>query len=147
MQAKDFEEVIDLIRKEDSRYQRGAYHFVRHALDHTLKAAEKEKSQASRHVRGQELLEGIREYALNQFGPLSLTVLNEWGIHQCKDFGHVVFNLVDYGLLGKTEQDSIDDFIDGYDFEEAFVIPFLSYRRLTKRLNLKEEEIPDSGQS
>ncbi|MCH8539266.1 MAG: hypothetical protein LAT58_00680 [Opitutales bacterium] len=143
MQTRDFDEVVDIIRKDDPRYERGAYTFIRHALDHTLKshAQDVAKTKTSRHVRGQELLEGIREFALDQFGPLTLTVLNEWGIHKCKDFGHIVFNLVDYGLLGKTDQDSIEDFVQGYDFEEAFVIPFLSYRRLTKHLNLKEEEI------
>ncbi|MCH8475779.1 MAG: hypothetical protein LAT55_11200 [Opitutales bacterium] len=144
MQTRDFDEVVELIRKEDPRYERGAYTFIRHALDHTLKAHAKDQEKTLRHVRGQELLEGIREFALDQFGPLSLTVLNEWGIHKCKDFGHIVFNLVDYGLLGKTEQDSIEDFVHGYDFDEAFVIPFLSYRRLTKHLNLKEEEIKES---
>lgn len=146
MHTKNFDEVVELIRKEDPRYEAGAYNFIRHALDHTLKKSSEDKNPVSRHVRGPELLEGIREFALDQFGPLTLTVLNEWGIHQCRDFGHIVFNLVDYGLLGKTDQDSIEDFVEGYDFEEAFVIPFLSYRRLTKHLNLKEEEITDSGE-
>jgi uncharacterized repeat protein (TIGR04138 family) len=32
----------------------------------------------------------------------------------------IVFNMVDHGLLSKTEQDSRDDFKGGYDFYEAF---------------------------
>lgn len=133
MQTKDFDEVIGMIQQEDPRYERGAYHFVRHALDHTLKKHAKKTQETPRHVRGQDLLEGIREFALEQFGPLTLTVFHAWGIQACKDFGHIVFNLVDYGLLGKTEQDSLEDFASGYDFEKAFVYPFLSTRRLEQR--------------
>jgi uncharacterized repeat protein (TIGR04138 family) len=61
---------------------------------------------------------------LEQFGPLSKRVLAEWGIHSCIDFGHIVFNLVEEGLLGKTENDSLEDFSEGYDFCEAFEKPF-----------------------
>jgi uncharacterized repeat protein (TIGR04138 family) len=77
------------------------------------------------HVTGQQLLDGIREFALTQYGPMARTVLNEWGIRRCEDFGDIVFNMVEQGLLSKTDQDSREDFKGGYDFDSAFVWPFL----------------------
>ena len=125
MAAKNFHEVIQLICKEDSRYAAGAYLFMRHALDHTLTGIrEKEKCKKHRHVTGQELCEGIRAYALEQFGPMTLTLLNSWGIARTEDFGQIVFNLVEYGIFGKTETDRVEDFDAVYDFEEAFREPF-----------------------
>lgn len=134
--GKDFSEVVDLIQREDPRYEKGAYYFVRQALDHTLKAIKQdESSRKSSHVSGQELLDGIRRFALEQYGPMTLTLLEHWNIRKCADFGDIVFNLVDYGVLGKTENDQPEDFADGYDFREAFEKPFLP-RKHTQRPNL-----------
>jgi len=126
MHEHEFSEVVGLIRRENPRFGKGAYLFVRQALDFTISRLDSEaEGRPSRHVRGQELLEGIRDYALEQYGPMALTVLQEWGLRQCRDFGEIVFQLVDYGVLGKTEDDSIEDFEDGYEFEAAFLEPFL----------------------
>ena len=125
MQAPNFEEILENIVAKDSRYQRDAYCFLREALDHTQKAVSKSKKNEIRHVSGQELLAGIRDYALSQFGPMTITVLEEWGIRSCEDFGEMVFNMVASNLLAKTENDTRDDFKDGYDFESAFRRPFL----------------------
>ncbi|GHB94073.1 Minf_1886 family protein [Cerasicoccus arenae] len=124
MPAKDFDEVVALIRKEDARYEPGAYHFVRLGLDHTIKQLKDNPDRESRHVSGQELLSGIRDYALDQYGPLSYTLLTHWGLNTCEDFGDIVFNLVEWGVLGKTENDQREDFSGGYDFREAFLQPF-----------------------
>ena len=77
-----------------------------------------------RHVTGPELLDGVRQYALKEFGPMVMTVFDSWGIRSCEDIGHMVFNLIGAGVFGKTEQDSIEDFKNVYDFKEAFVKPF-----------------------
>ena len=77
-----------------------------------------------RHVTGQELLTGLRHFALDQFGPMAKTVLDYWGIRRCEDFGELVFNMVDKGILGKTAEDSRADFRNGFDFDEAFVHPY-----------------------
>ena len=124
MQEISFEEAFEKIGAKDSRYQRDAYLFVKEALDHTQKRIQDEKGKP-RHVSGQELLEGIKELALKQFGPMVMTVFEEWGIHSCQDFGEIVFNMVESGLLQKTEKDSRADFESGYDFREAFRKPFL----------------------
>ena len=130
MHEVNFEEAVEHIRAKDPRYQRDAYLFVREALDHTQKTIVKENRGTPRHVTGQELLAGIRDYALTQFGPMVVTVFEEWGIRNCQDFGEIVFSMVEIGLLGKTERDSRDDFKDGYDFDDAFRKPFLPAGKL-----------------
>ncbi len=115
---------MEQILREDSRYDVLAYHFVREALDHTLKLLSKPTEGEGRHVSGQELLEGVRDYAIGEYGPLAKTVLDRWGVRRCEDFGEIVFNLVEKGILGKTDRDSRDDFAGGYDFDEAFRKPF-----------------------
>lgn len=115
----DFDEGIKAILQRDSRYARDAYDFVREALDYTRIWMEKKG-----HLTGQQLLEGIRKYALEQFGPMAKTVLNLWGVKTCEDFGSIVFNLVDQKVFSKTPEDSMEDFRNGYDFVEAFEKPF-----------------------
>lgn len=127
MQNPDFSEVVALICKEDSRFDRRAYEFVRLGLDHTVKELRKRdaaRAERSRHVSGPELLEGLKVYALDQYGPLAKTVLNAWGVTSCRDFGDIVFNLIEYNVFSKTENDRREDFADIFDFEEAFVKPF-----------------------
>ena len=124
MQELSFDQKIDLIVAKDPRFARDAYSFVREALDFTQKQVGKELRGAVNHVTGQELLDGIRQFALQQFGPMSATVFEEWGVKNCGDFGEIVFNMVEIELLAKTEQDTRDDFRNGYDFTEAFRKPF-----------------------
>jgi uncharacterized repeat protein (TIGR04138 family) len=127
-QDPDFAEIVGLICKEDTRFDRKAYDFIRLGLDHTvkeLKTKEASRTGRSRHVSGPELLEGLRVYALEQFGPLTKTVLESWGIRRCSDFGDIVFNLIEYNVFSKTDSDRREDFSDLYTFEDAFVKPFL----------------------
>jgi len=122
---RDFCAVIKDICRKDSRYDRNAYFFVRESLDFTSKLLNKPREGTARHMTGPELLEGIRSYALQEFGPLALTVLNSWGVKNTLDFGEIVFNLVETGKLGKTDEDKKEDFANGYDFQEVFAKPFL----------------------
>ena len=138
MQEVSLEQAVEQICLQDPRYARDAYIFLREALDHTQKVVAKparegrgshegkrEEKPPVRHVTGGQLLEGIRVYALEQFGPMVPTVFEEWGIRTCVDFGEIVFNMVEIGLLAKTETDTREDFKIGYSFEEAFRKPFL----------------------
>ena len=129
MQAVNFEETLEKIVQRDPRYHREAYLFLREALDYTHKLLAKGSKKGWRHVTGQELLGGIRAFALEQYGPLTLMLLNEWGVRTCEDFGELVFNMVDAGLLGKTEKDTREDFRGGYDFSDAFSRPFLPEKK------------------
>jgi len=124
MQKIGFAEALESVVGSDPRYQRDGYIFLRDALDFTTKQHKKVKGVSVRHVSGPELLDGVRQYALKEFGPMVMTVFDSWGIRSSEDIGHMVFNLIGAGVFGKTEQDSIDDFKNVYDFEEAFVKPF-----------------------
>ena len=124
MQKIGFSEALDSIVASDARYQREAYVFLRDALDFTTKQQKKIKGAAVRHVAGPELLEGVRQYALKEYGPLALSVFSYWGIKRCEDIGQMVFNLIAAGIFGKTDEDSMDDFKAVYDFDDAFVKPF-----------------------
>jgi len=132
MQDSDFTDVVTQICKEDPRFDRKAYDFVRLGLDHTVKELRKRdaaRAERTRHVSGPELLEGLRAYALEQYGPLTKTVLDAWGVRRCRDFGDIVFNLIEYNIFSKTENDRREDFADIYDFNDAFVKPFQPARR------------------
>lgn len=125
MQSINFEEVVEKIAEHEARYHRDAYFFLREALTHTQKNIGKARKAEPRHVSGKELLNGIRDYALSQFGPMAFTVFEEWGIRSTEDFGEMVFRMIENNLLAKTENDSRDDFKNGYDFTETFKKPFL----------------------
>ena len=125
MQRRTFEEALALILATDKRYPRDAYVFLRLALNFSIKTLNKPDHGPGRHLSGTELLEGIRLYALREFGPIARTVLAAWGITRTEDFGDIVFNLVDHGVLGKTDEDKKEDFANGYSFHEAFTIPYL----------------------
>lgn len=122
---RNFNEVINTIRRDDPRYARGAYYFLRQALDFSISEMRKQgELDKTNHLTGQQLLEGIRLFALDQYGPMARSVLEYWGIKNCRDFGNIVFNLVECQVLGKTEDDCPEDFDNGYDFKMAFDMPY-----------------------
>ncbi len=124
MQAIGFQGAVEKILAEDARYDVEGYSFLRDSLDATLKRRKKARKEASGNVNAAELLEGFRLHALAEFGPMAMTVLGYWGIRNCSDIGHMVFNLVQAGEFVKTEEDTVESFREGYDFAEAFVLPF-----------------------
>lgn len=110
----DFNSVVDEICLRDNRYKPDAYEFVLDALYFTQKDLKK-----AGHISGKELLEGIRAFALKQYGPMARTVFSHWGINKTDDFGDIVFNMIGKKLLSKTETDTIDDFKSVYEFDTA----------------------------
>lgn len=123
---KSFEQVVAEIRGRDARFAPAAYDFVRTGLDYTVKKHGKATpgERRSRHISGSELCDGLREFALERYGVMSATLLKRWGLNRTDDFGAIVFQLVDAGVLGKTEDDSPDDFAAQFAFADAFVEPF-----------------------
>ncbi|MBI2470534.1 MAG: hypothetical protein HYV59_04750 [Planctomycetes bacterium] len=139
--TKTWHKLKEIIKK-DPRYTLQAYQFVFEALDYTTNMLGKNQHKTTdrdRHVTGRQLLEGIRQYASKQFGFMALTVFEQWGVKQdadfgnivfnlvenglmgkTADFGNIVFNLVENGLMGKTETDSRDDFKNIYDLKKVF---------------------------
>lgn len=114
-EKKSFYEVVEEICGQDSRYKPDAYEFVMQALHFTQGKLKREG-----HIGGIELLEGIRDFAIDQYGPMAKAVLNHWGITKTDDFGNIVFNMIEKKTLAKTEADSLNDFKNVYDFEAVF---------------------------
>jgi len=124
MQCLNFEEAVAKIVEADPRYPFAAYLFIQDVLEYTQKMLGR-SVKGQQHVAGKELLEGLRGYSIEKFGPMAVTVLEEWNIRSCEDVGEIVFNLVSHNLASKTETDSRNDFKNGFDFFEAFRKPFL----------------------
>ena len=123
MEIPPFPEAVARICARDGRYAPEAFAFLNDGLVKTLKQVQ-EKEKKPRQISGAELAAGLRAYALEQYGPLALTVLGRWGVRTTRDFGEIVFLLLEAGLLGKTEEDKIEDFDDLYDFDKALRGPF-----------------------
>ena len=106
---------VEEICAKDNRYSPDSYEFVMGALGFTQK-----KLKKTGHLSGKELLGGMRDYVIEQYGPMAKTVLNHWGIYTTQDIGNIVFNMVNKKLLSKTEEDSKNDFEAVYDFNVVF---------------------------
>lgn len=115
----DFSQRIDHISGIYTQYKRDAFLFTFAALDYTVRALNRtHEPETGRHVSGQELTWGIADYAREQYGPIARTVLAHWGIRETLDFGHIVFALIDAGLMRKTSDDNLEDFRGVYDLDE-----------------------------
>ncbi len=139
MKKASFEEALMQLADENPQYDPQVYGFMREALDFTIKKLKKPAEGSARHVSGQELADGIRQFALQEFGPITKTVLNQWGIFTTEDFGSIVFLLISKGIFGKSDEDSPGDFSGRYDFDKAFRDPFQPRERVvTNDIEQKE---------
>ena len=110
---------LEEIAKADGRYSPVAFKFVYDGLGHTIRNVSREPH----HVSGQTLCEGLRQVALDKYGRLALLVLNSRGIHATRDFGEIVYTLIDHEWMSAQPTDTIDDFNAVYDFQSAFRDP------------------------
>ena len=127
--SRELRSVVEIICEKDERYKQAAYEFVMEALSYTQK-----RFRRIKHVTGIELLEGMKELLMHKYGPMTLTVLHYWGIRSTEDFGHIVFNLVENRILSKSDNDNIETFRGGYDFQEVFNTGYRKYleRRVSR---------------
>lgn len=130
MQAMQFEQSVVSILKRDNRFDPQAYCFLKDALDFTLKRIAETNAGQARHVSGPELLAGFRDFALEQFGPMASTLMEEWSVRKCQDVGDMVFHLIEEQVFGKQDSDKKEDFSEVFDFEASLKNPFLSKRRI-----------------
>ncbi len=117
---------LDELVRSDPRYAYEAYEFLFAALAHTQKMLGRSPppdavSEKDYHVSGPQLLDGVRELALREFGLMARTVFRMWGIQRTDDFGEIVFNLVAANLMSKTDKDKRLDFHEIYDLDQALV--------------------------
>ena len=141
MQAMQFEQSVLSILKREKRFDAQAYFFLKDALDFTLKRIADGNDGQARHVTGKELLEGFRDLALDQFGPMASTLMREWGVRKCLDVGDMVFHLIEEQVFGKQDSDRREDFSEVFDFEESLIRPFLPQRKITL-LETRGRELP-----
>jgi uncharacterized repeat protein (TIGR04138 family) len=118
-----FHLAVQEVLKRDARYARESYAFLCEALAHAVKMLGREDAD-DHHVTGPELLAGLRDFALQEYGPMALFVMHEWGIHQSEDVGNMVYNLIGIGYFGKNDTDRLEDFSDGVDLTEALRKPY-----------------------
>jgi uncharacterized repeat protein (TIGR04138 family) len=133
MSKADFHRAVEAIVERDARYSSDAFYFLLHALGHTREKLQRPACGPEGHVSGRELLEGFKEYALNQFGPMAGLVLEEWGVRRNEDVGAMVFLLVEAKQFTVTDKDKPEDFSGGADFETAFRTPFAPVGRTAGR--------------
>lgn len=111
------------IREKAGPFPLSAYQFVREGLAHTVKMIHGEggaPDDETRHVSGQQLCQGLRDYAQRRYGLMARTVMRSWHVGGTIDFGRIVFAMIDAGLMRKTDEDTLEDFDAVFDFEEAF---------------------------
>ena len=112
-QSDSFEDVV----ARDSRYNARAYALLTDVV-HYL------SGEDGKHCSGEDIMDEFKERALDQYGPLTYTVLTEWGLACTEDIGEMMFNLVDAHRIGRDENDTADAFANGYSFKEAFLAPY-----------------------
>ena len=114
---------------KQTKYPLEAFLFVQQGLDQTVRNLHGEPddediledpAESERHVSGRQLCSGLRDFAVQQYGLMALTVMRYWGIHRCEDFGNIVFAMVDAGVMHKTDGDTIEEFQNVFDFKDAF---------------------------
>lgn len=113
--------LIEVLRT--TPYPVEAFNFVREGLSFTAERVHghpEELSELDRHVSGQQLCLGLRDFAIERYGLLARSVFDHWNVHRTDDFGRIVFALVESGVLSKTDEDSLEDFRSVFDFDEAF---------------------------
>lgn len=118
---KSLRELRHLV-EEIGIYPAEAYEFIQQGLHYTVRKIHSDRVEEGvcRHVSGQDLCEGLREYALMQWGLLARTVLRRWNITATSDFGAIVFSLIEIGHMQKTDDDTVEDFRNVFDFRTAF---------------------------
>ena len=115
------EKSLSSILKEDGRFGMPAVNFLREGLDYTIKKYHPScDGMTPTHVSGYQLCLGLREMAISRWGYMARYVLKYWNITRTRDFGEIVYLLIEHEYMRQNEDDTIEDFDNVYDFIEAF---------------------------
>ena len=124
MQPTKFTDAVEAISSEHQGYDSGAYYFLKDALDFTVRRVMESNDGKHRHVASSELLIGFRDLAIQEFGPMASTMMTEWGVKSCSDIGAMVFQLIEEGVFGKQDSDTLEDFSEIFPLIETLEAPF-----------------------
>ena len=105
-----FEDAVQAIMSKHGEYAPDSYDFARKALDFTTERMN--KSEDSPHLSAREFYMGACAYALEEYGPLAADVMEFWGVSSSRDFGNIVYHLIEAGIFGKQKDDSPEQFND-----------------------------------
>ncbi len=119
MENINFDIKLERIIQRDHRYPAEAYKFVNSAVMYTIKKLKSGVVSGGRHVNARELVSGLAEFSVEQFGPLAWEVLRNWNLTKPTDIGNAVFNLISEKLLSQSEDDSLEDFNIDFDISKA----------------------------
>jgi uncharacterized repeat protein (TIGR04138 family) len=138
MEKPQFNKAVADIVARDRRYDSEAYHFVHKALGQTVSKLRGQELVEHRHINGPELLQGIVDLGLAEYGPMALPVFETWGIKCSEDVGMMVFLLIETGAFGRSEEDRVEDFCGIFDFQEALLRPYRPTRPVLATPNATE---------
>ena len=85
---------------------------------------EAEEATPDQHVSGSELLRGVCDLAVREFGMMAPVVFKRWGIRTTDDVGKMVFNLIEVKLLSKSDRDAPEHFHDLFDLHQTLADGF-----------------------
>lgn len=108
---------IETLAAQKGVFRADAYFFVIEAIELAMASTD-----VREHISGEFLLGWIKKMGQERFGIMAGDVFRAWGVHSTLDFGRVVFHLVEEGLLKKQQEDTLIDFLDGFEFDQAFTL-------------------------
>jgi uncharacterized repeat protein (TIGR04138 family) len=108
------ENTIANVARRRGEFRAEAYFFTLDALHSSV-----EELSVRRHLSGPELLQGVVRLANERFGGEAAEILNGWGISSTRDFGVIVYDLIEAGILSKTDDDQLEDFEEVFDLSDA----------------------------
>lgn len=113
---------IEEVARQDGRYDPRALKFVFDGLAETIEKIRREEGEEEhpRHISGQELALGLADLARQRWGRLAGMVLNQWGLYTTRDFGEIVYLMIEHDWMTRQETDTIDDFNNVFDFKTVF---------------------------
>ena len=114
--------------ESDRRFALETYRFMQEALEYAVCVGATEDSETDDddvfasddegHVTGQDLCYAVAEYAVREYGYLAKDVLAQLGLRKTSDIGDVVYNMIRFGFMTKSDRDRREDFDDVFDLGE-----------------------------
>jgi len=122
IEIQPMKKTIEEIAQDDGRYDARALKFVFEGLASTVEKfrQQPDSEDMPRHISGQELAWGLAEVAQKRWGRLAAMVLSSWNVNTPRDFGEIVYLMIDHGWMTSQETDTIEDFNDVFDFTDVF---------------------------
>ncbi|MCO6456686.1 MAG: hypothetical protein J5I93_15415 [Pirellulaceae bacterium] len=97
------------------QYAADAWYFVLQVIPLTS-----DPTRKSNHVSAADFCWMLHDHALDRFGPRAAETLSGWGVRSTRDFGRIVYGLIDAGLILRSDEDRIEQFDDVFEFDQAF---------------------------